>query len=407
MTAPGSPCNHRHAQDEPAAYPFPAEDGLILSEAYAAAQETDGLVRVQLPYGEPAWLVTRYADARLVLGDARFSRTLAAHNDVPRVTSANNTNGILAMDPPEHTRLRSLVTKAFTPRRVEALRPRIRELAVELVDDMVETGQPADLVERFALPLPTAVICDLLGVPVTDRPQIRELIDAWLSTSLLSSEEFEERREVLRDYMRGIIEAHRVAPSDDMTTGLIEAHDALPMLSESQLADLCVGILTSGHENTSSQIANFVYVLLDSREKWEQLLADPLLIPAAVEELTRLVPLVGAGSSFPRYAKEDVEVGGSLIRAGEPVVVALGAANRDPVQFDEPGVLEFARRKNRQHIGFGHGPHHCPGAGLSRLELQEALRALLTRLPGLVLAGDAVWKPQSVVRAPWALPVGW
>ena len=168
---------------EPLAYPFNEEEGLALNEAYAAAREGEGMIRVRLPYGEPAWLATRYADARLVLGDSRFSRAMAKEHDAPRHTPGNNANGILGMDPPDHTRLRTLVAKAFTMRRVEQLRPRVRELAAELIRDMVIAGEPADLVEDFALPLPVAVICELLGVPVSDRPKFRAWSDAALSTS--------------------------------------------------------------------------------------------------------------------------------------------------------------------------------------------------------------------------------
>jgi cytochrome P450 len=391
---------------EPLAYPFNEEEGLALNEAYAAAREGEGMIRVQLPYGESAWLATRYADARLVLGDNRFSRALAADHDAPRHTPGNNnTTGILSMDPPDHTRLRTLVAKAFTMRRVEELRPRVRELAGQLVRDMKAAGAPVDLVEEFALPIPVAVICELLGVPTADRPRFRRWSDAALSTSSLTAEEFMANREELREYMRGLIEAHRVTPADDLMTALIQARDERDRLSELELVDLCVGILVAGHETTASQIPNFVYVLLDEPQRWDQLRNDLDLLPAAVEELTRFVPL-GAGAGFPRYAKEDIEVGGVLVRAGEPVLVAVGAANRDALQFDSPETMNFTRESS-QHLGFGHGVHHCLGAPLARLELQEALRALLTELPGLELAGDVQWKTQMLVRGARAMPVGW
>jgi cytochrome P450 len=389
---------------EPLAYPFNEEEGLALNEAYAAARE-DGMVRVRLPYGEPAWLATRYADARVVLGDRRFSRAAAAEHDTPRLGPTEGAGGILSMDPPDHTRLRTLVAKAFTMRRVEELRPRVRELATGLIDDMVAAGQPADLVEDFALPLPVAVICALLGVPAADRSKFRAWSDAALSTSSLTAEEFYANREELREYMRGLIEAHRVSPAGDLMTALIEARDVRDRLTELELVDLCDGILIAGHETTASQIPNFVSILLDRPEDWRRLRDDRTLIPAAVEELTRFVPL-GSGSSFPRYATEDVEVGGVLVHAGEPVLVAIGAANRDALQFSSPESLVFDRDSN-QHLGFGHGVHHCLGAPLARLELQEALEALLAKLPTLKLAGDIVWKTQMLVRGPRSMPVGW
>ncbi len=390
---------------EPLSYPFNEEAGLDLNEAYAAAREAEGMVRVKMTYGEPAWLATRYADARLVLGDRRFSRAMEKEKDAPRRSPVQRDGGILQMDPPDHTRLRTLVAKAFTMRRVELLRPRVASLATGLIADMKAAGPPADLVDRYALPIPVAVICELLGVPVSDRPKFRVWSDAALSTSGLTPEEFERNREELRDYMRGLIAEHRAKPQDDLMTALIEARDTRDRLTELELVDLCVGILVAGHETTASQIPNFVYALLDQPGQWQRLVDDPDLIPAAVEELLRFVPL-GAGAGFARYATEDVEVGGVLVKAGEPVLVAVGAANRDRLQFDDADRLRFDRG-DTHHLGFGHGVHHCLGAPLARLELQEALRALATELPGLHLAGDIVWKTQMLVRGPRSMPIGW
>ncbi|KOG91017.1 cytochrome P450 [Streptomyces varsoviensis] len=390
---------------EPAAYPFNKATALTLSERYEDARAREGLLRVRLPYGEPAWLVTRYADARLVLGDRRFSRAEAGRHDEPRQAEAQTTTGILSMDPPDHTRLRKLSAKAFTVHQVEKLRPDIRALADSLIDDMIAAGPPADLVEDYALPIPVGVICRMLGVPTEDRPRFRVWSDNALSTSSLTAEEFHASREELRDYMRGLIEQHRAHPADDLMTSLIEARDVGDRLSELELVDLCVGILVAGHETTASQIPNFVCTLLDHPEQLALLREDPELIPAAVEELLRFVPL-GIGASQARYATEDVEVGGTLVRAGEPVVVAVGAANRDALRFTDAGKLDV-RREGNGHLGFGHGAHHCLGAPLARLELQEALRALVLRLPGLHIAGDLVWKTEMLVRGPRSMPVGW
>ncbi|MFE7621033.1 cytochrome P450 [Streptomyces sp. NPDC057496] len=389
----------------PLAYPFNTAEGLRLAEEYERVRDRPGLLRVQMPYGEPAWLVTRYADARLVLGDQRFSRALAASHDEPRQSEGQRDGGILGMDPPDHTRLRSLVAKAFTVRQVEKLRPQVRELTASLLDDMEAAGQPADLVDLFALPLPVAVICRMLGVPAEDRPLFRKWSDDALSTSSLTAEEFEASREELRAYMAGLIEQHRREPQDDLMTALIEARDGGDRLSELELVDLCVGILVAGHETTASQIPNFVLTLLDHPEQLARLRAEPGLVPNAVEELLRFVPL-GSGAGQPRYATEDIEVGGTLVRAGSPVLVAVGAANRDALRFTAPGVLDIAREGN-QHLGFGHGVHHCLGAPLARLELQEALSALVTRFPGLHVAADVTWKSEMLVRGPRVMPVGW
>lgn len=387
------------------AYPFNETGSLELHEAYREAQKKPGMPRVRLPHGEPAWLATRYADARLVLGDKRFSRAAAADHDEPRMRAGRTTGGILSMDPPEHTRLRTLVAKAFTVRRVEELRPRARTIAEGLVEDMKAAGPPADLVDMFALPLPVAVICELLGVPVADRPLFRGWSDDALSTSRLTAEEFMASREAMRDYMRGLVAAHRADPADDLMTALIEARDQADRLTELELVDLCVSILVAGHETTASQIPNFMVTLFDHPAALAKLRSDPSLIPGAVEELMRFVPL-GAGAGFPRYAVEDVQVGEVLVRAGEPVVVAIGAANRDALRFDDADELRVDRPPT-QHLGFGHGVHHCLGAALARMELQEALRALLLGLPGLHVAGDIRWKTEMLVRGPVTMPVGW
>lgn len=390
---------------EPHAYPFNTAEGLQLAEEYERVRERSGLLRVQMPYGEPAWLVTRYADARLVLGDQRFSRAAGAAHDEPRQSEGRRDSGILSMDPPGHTRLRSLVAKAFTVRQIEKLRPQVKELTASLLDGMEAAGSPADLVDGFALPLPVAVICRMLGVPEADRPRFRVWSDNALSTSSLTAAEFDASREELRAYMGELINRHREDPQDDLMTALIEARDGGERLTELELIDLCVAILVAGHETTASQIPNFVLTLLDHPDQMDQLRAHPELIPGAVEELLRFVPL-GSGAGQPRYATEDVEVGGTLVRAGSPVLVAIGAANRDALRFTAPGVLDVSREGN-QHLGFGHGVHHCLGAPLARLELQEALGALLTRFPGLKPAGDVAWKTELLVRGPRVMPIGW
>ncbi|MEU7635091.1 MULTISPECIES: cytochrome P450 [unclassified Streptomyces] len=389
----------------PLSYPFNIAESLDLSAEYERVRNRPGLLKVQLAYGEPAWLVTRYAEARFVLGDQRFSRAEGIRRDEPRQSEGSRNSGILSMDPPDHTRLRTLVAKAFTVRQVEKLRPQVKELTRELLDEMEAAGPPADLVDLYALPIPVAVICRLLGVPAEDRPQFRAWSDAALSTSSLTAEEFDANREELRAYMGKLIDQHRQDPQDDLMTALIDARDVNDRLTELELIDLCVGILVAGHETTATQIPNFVLALLDHPDQLAALREQPELIGGAVEELLRFVPL-GSGAGQPRYATEDIEVGGTLVRAGEPVLVAMGAANRDALRFDGPGKLDV-RRTGNQHLGFGHGVHHCLGAPLARLELQEALSALITRFPGLHVAGDVEWKTEMLVRGPRVLPVGW
>ncbi|MFD5398161.1 cytochrome P450 [Streptomyces sp. NPDC127097] len=393
------------ADTAPLSYPFNVPESLELSEEYEHARSRPGLLKVRMTYGEPAWLVTRYAEARFVLGDQRFSRAEGARHDEPRQSEGRQDSGILGMDPPDHTRLRTLVAKAFTVRQVEKLRPQVKQLASELLDELEAAGPPADLVDRYALPIPVAVICRMLGVPAEDRPRFRVWSDAALSTSSLTAAEFDANMEELRAYMRQLIEEHRRAPRDDLMTALIDARDVNDRLSEVELVDLCVGILVAGHETTATQIPNFVLALLDHPGQLALLRERPELIGGAVEELLRFVPL-GSGASQARYATEDVEVGGTLVRAGTPVLVAVGAANRDALRFDTPGKLDISRT-GLQHLGFGHGVHHCLGAPLARLELQEAIGALISRFPDLRLAGDVVWKSEMLVRGPRVMPVGW
>ncbi|WP_020638051.1 cytochrome P450 [Amycolatopsis balhimycina] len=386
-------------------YPFNHGAGLALDDAYAEARERPGLTRVRMPFGEPAWLVTRYADARQVLGDRRFSTQLATEHDWARVIPMRAEMGILGLDAPDHPRLRRLVAKAFTAARIEGLRPWVRDLAHRLITDMTAEGDTADLAEQFALPFSVQVICELLGVPPEDRPKFRGWTDWVFSTVPISPEEFMANHAAFRGYMAALVDARREAPRDDLLSALIRAQDDEDTISSDELVDLANSLLLAGHETTASQVTNFVDVLLHDARGWSRLLADPDLVPSAVEELTRFVPLM-SGSVFPRYAAEDVEVGGTLVRAGEGVLVSLGSADRDPGRFAEPDRLDLAR-ENNVHLGYSHGAHHCFGAALARVELQEALRALLERLPGLEVAGEVTWKPQVSVRGVSQYTVGW
>ncbi|SDQ75832.1 cytochrome P450 [Actinopolyspora saharensis] len=392
----------------PRTYPFSAPDRLRLDPFYAELRKQEPVSRVRLPYGETAWLATRYSDVRTVFADPRFSRAEAAERDEPRARPTQQRTGILTMDPPEHTRLRKLVAKAFTARRVEQLRPRAQRIADDLVGRMRRKGAPLDLVEEFALPLPITVICELLGVPYEDRDDFRVWSDAFLSTSKLSEQQIEDYVAQMRAYMAGLVEQRRARPEDDLLSGLIQARDEQDKLSETELLDLAVGLLVAGHETTATQIPNFVYVLLTHPAELEWLRNHPERVPEAVEELMRFVPL-GVNAAFPRYALEDVELGGVLVRAGEPVLASLASANRDEEVFERPEELNLARESNA-HIGFGHGPHHCLGAQLARMELQVALGTLLGELPDLrlgVAEQDVSWKSGMLVRGPQRLPVAW
>jgi cytochrome P450 len=389
-------------------FPFSEPERLEPDPLFATLREEQPLSRVQLPYGEPAWLATRYEDVKVVLGDPRFSRAAATGRDEPRLRPYLSQDGsILHLDPPDHSRLRRLVMKAFTVRRIQELRPRTQQIADDLVDGMLATGAPADLVADFGLPLPITVICELLGVPFEDRTDFRYWSDAFLSTTKFSVEEVYACVGKLREYMAGLIAQRRAAPTDDLIGGLVLARDNEDRLSEEELLSLTQGLLVAGHETTASQIPNFVYTLLTHPEQLAMLRADLSLVPKAVEELMRYVPL-GAGAGIPRYALEDVELGGVTVRAGEPVLPNMASANRDDAVYRDPDVLNLLREE-ASHVGFGYGAHHCLGAPLARMELQVTLDTLLRRLPGLRLAdgADVEWKAGLSTRGPAVLPVTW
>ncbi|WP_019928542.1 cytochrome P450 [Nocardia sp. BMG111209] len=393
---------------QPRIYPF--ESGkLDLTPLYAELRRMQPLCRVQLPYGEPGWLATRYEDVKIVLGDPRFSLAAAIGRDAPRSRPFQADPGsISSFDPPEHSRLRRLVAQAFTARRIELLRPRVEQIAGELVDAILAEGAPTELVANFALPLPIAVICELLGVPFADRADFRHWSEAFLSTSKYTIEEMLDCRERLWAYLANLVAERRITPQDDLLTALVSARDRDDRLSENELFLLTEAILVAGHETTASQLANFVYVLLNNPQHLAALRADPDLMPHAVEELTRFVPLSG-GAMLARYALEDVALGGVTVRAGEPVVVDISSANRDESVYTDAAKLDL-RRREAPHLGFGHGPHHCLGAPLARMELRVALRSLIERLPGLRFAGngdDVVWKSGVSTRGPEQLTIGW
>lgn len=389
----------------PLAYPFNGFTDLGLADAYAQAQARPGLTRIRLPFGEPAWLATRYDEVRLVLSDKRFSRSEATRREqVPRAF-ARVAGGIVMMDAPELTRIRKLATQAFTHRRVEQLRPHVRELSHRLIDQMIETGGPADLVADYALPIPISVICELLGVPMQDQDRFRIWNDSLLSTDASAAEQTQRHLGELAQYILQLIASRRAQPRDDLMSALLEAHDQGDRLSEPEMVSLCIAILVAGYEGTSSQIPNFVHTLLAQPQAWQRLQREPERLDAAIEELLRFVPLASA-AMFVHYATEDVMVGETLVLQGQPVFASIGAANRDPERYPLPDELDFDRDA-RAHFAFGCGMHACIGASLARVELQESMRALLERLPELRQAGPVSWKTQSFFRGLLTMPVQW
>jgi len=389
----------------PLAYPFNRFTDLKLAEPYRHAQQAPGLLRIQMPIGAPAWLATRYDDVRLVLGDRRFSRSEAFRRDDSPRAFPRIAGGIVMMDPPQLTRIRSRAAQAFTRRRVEALRPHARDYAHQLIDRMLAAGPPADLVNDYALPLPLALICELLGVPVQDRDRFKVWNDSLLSTRPEDADQTQRHLGELAAYIKDLVAERRREPRDDFMTALTQADEKGESLNEEQLLLLCIAILVAGYEGSASQIPNFIQVLLDNPAQWQQLKADPEQIPQAVEELLRYIPLASA-AMFVHYALEDIQVGETLVRQGDAVFASIGAANHDPARFESPQALDLQRDASG-HFGFGHGLHHCIGSALARVELQEALHALVVRLPSLQRCGDVQWKTATFFRGAHCLPVTW
>jgi cytochrome P450 len=394
----------------PRSFPFSRRDRPVLDPTFAELRRDEPMSRVRMPYGDPAWLATRYEDIRLVMSDPRFSRRRAAGPAMPRMMPEPPPDdvSILGQDPPDHTRLRKLVAKAFTSRRVEALRPRIQQLVDELLTAMAKEGPPADLVQALALPLPVSVICEVLGVPYTDRDRFRDWSDSMLSLVAGGQEKANAARDAMYGYLAGLVDRYRREPSDSILGALVLASDDEDRLSERELVMLAMTLLVAGHETTANEIGNFLWVLFSHPDQYRRLRRDPGLVPTAVEELLRFIAL-GAEGMFPRIATEDVPVGGVVVRAGEAVLVPLASANKDERAFDRPEELDLGRQVN-PHMTFGHGVHHCLGAQLARAELQEALGGLLERFPDLAPAvplEEIEWRHQTIVRGPRSLPVTW
>lgn len=390
------------------ALPYPFEpDGLELHPVYAELREQPP-ARIRMPYGDGAWLATRYEDVRAVLADPRFSLAAAMGRDQPRTRPVARTGaGLFSTEPPEHTRLRSLVAREFGARRVERLRTRAVELADELLDGMIAAGRPADLVEDFAIPMPTTIICEVLGLPAKDHRMLWHWAETVLS-AISPGEVLAAEGRAFTDYMAGVLELRGREPGDDLLTVLVRACREQGLISEEELLSIACDLLIAGFVSTTNQIGNFFHQLLFNPEELVRLRERPELIPKAVEELMRYVPLL-TGFSLPRYATADVELGGVTVRAGEAVMIATAAANRDPAVFREPERLALDRPVN-PHIGFGHGVHYCVGAHLARLELQVAIERVLARLPGLrpaVPEGELRWKEDAMVNGLQALPVAW
>src|SRR5215469_4489791 len=380
-----------------------------LEPEFSGFIEDRPVVLAELPDGSTAWLVSGYEQARQVAADPRFSRALA-------VSSARAQQGFDALagasingiDPPEHTRLRKLVASAFTARRVDALRPRVAGIVDELIDALLDQPQPADLVTAFSLPLPVQVICEMLGVPTEDMEQFHAWSDTVMGDWERNSDEVMTALADMFGYFGELIEMKRAQPADDLMTALIAARDQADRLSEDELMVMGCALLLGGHETTSNLINLSLLALLDHPDELAKLRADPDLVPGAVEEFLRYVRL---SSLVPaRVTSEEVRIGDVTIPAGETVIPLFGTANRDPSVFTDPDRFDVTRAAASSHLAFGYGVHHCVGAQLARMEMREAFRGLLGRVPGLRLAVPAEqlrFKQGMAIHSLCELPVKW
>jgi cytochrome P450 len=393
----------------PEPYPFGPAERLDLHPRYEMLRERHPVLKVRMPYGGTAWLVTRHREARIVLADPRFSKATAPDRKPPRsatVTPLSEGTSILGMDPPEHTRLRRIVTKAFTARRITDLRPRTRAIADGLLDRMIAAGQTGDLADAYVWPLPIRVICELLGVPPSDQALFRTWTEQLLT--LDDATVIERARANLQDYLAEQIARRRSDTTDDLLGTLVAARDERDQLSEQELITFGVALLVAGHETTSNQLGNCLFTLLSERPLWLSLVEDRGLVASAVEELLRFLPLVTSAGGA-RYAREDIELGEVIIPAGDAVIVQADAANRDASVFSRADEIDF-RRAHNPHLSFGYGPHHCLGAQLARMEMQVATSVILERLPQLRLAvpADEIrWRSNHIFRGVGSLPVRW
>ncbi|UUV32067.1 cytochrome P450 [Amycolatopsis roodepoortensis] len=382
-------------------------DAQFLSDpdaAYAALRAEKPVHRAVTPDGSPVWLVTRYDDVRAALADPRLSlnkRNAGGGYQGFALPSALDAN-LLNMDAPNHTRLRSILGRGFTRARVEGLRPRIRESAVELLAALPDTGE-VDLIEAFAAPLPITVICELLGISAEERPDFRSWTDQMLAPA--RPEDLGIAMESLWQYLVRLAAVKRATPGDDLISALIEERDVDDRMSEEELISALFLILGAGYENVVHQIGNGLAAVLTRPQILARLREDHTLLSSTVEELVRFTS--PAQLAIRRFPTVDVAIGGVTIPAGDTVMLSLASADRDPDRFPDPEVLDPNRAGN-SHLGFGHGPHYCIGAPLARIEIEVGLVALLDRYPELALAlpyDQLRWRPSFRNRGLLALPV--
>jgi cytochrome P450 len=387
--------------------PFVETSGIARHQGFADLASKGPLHHLTLFTGVPVWLVTGHAETRELLAHPDVVRSLSdgPHRvDVTGDLVGAMENHMLSVNPPDHTRLRKLVSAAFTRRRIDLLEPRIREIATELLDEMAAAGGEVDLVGAYSYPLPITVISELIGIPAIRRDDFRRWSSITVNAAVHPAGVYIDAATAMLAFIRELIEDKRANPSGDLLSDLIAVRDGGDRLSQDELTSMVYLLLAAGHETTVSLITNGVHALLQHPDQLALLKADPDRLPAAVEELLRYDgPLQAA---IPYAAKARIEIGDAIIEPGEVIVFALLAANRDPEKFAHADRLDITR--DASHVAFGHGIHHCLGAPLARLEGRIALGLLFERFPDLQLAApteDPVRNPALVMNAITRLPV--
>jgi cytochrome P450 len=391
--------------------PLPRPNVLDLAPLYEVLRREAPIAPVTTPAGDPAWLVTRYEEVRLLLGDKRFGRSHPAPEQASRLTSAavlDGPTGEYETEEADHARMRRLLTPAFSAKRMRMLSEHMGQLVEGYLDQLVTSHDAdgvVDLHSGLAYPLPVAMICRLLGVPESDHELFSRLSERMANVTI--GEEAHQAREEFFRYMVGLVETKRPQLGEDVISDLIRAQSEDPSFDYEQMVRLCVGLLFAGHETTVNRIGLGVLFLLTDRSRWESLVADPDgRVDAVIEEIMRL----GAPGDLGllRYAHEDATIAGVTIHRGDALVLSINAANRDTSVYSDAEAFD-PDRPERTHLGFGHGAHFCIGASLARTELRVVFRALAQRLPDLRLAKEL---DQLEVRATLTggvaeLPVTW
>ncbi|GLZ45888.1 cytochrome P450 [Actinomycetospora sp. NBRC 106375] len=383
-------------------------DGFTLLPEVEALRASGETARVATPFGHEATMFSRYADVRELHGDPSRFR-LDGVGAPPALIAAGRDNAefrrrqagnLLGQDPPDHTRLRRMLTGEFTVKRMKRLVPRVEEIVTEHLDAMEQAGR-AELVTDFALPVPSMVICELLGVPYDDRDDFTER-SALSLDSTISAPERMRLADESRAYMTSLVDRHRADPGEDLLGMLIREHS--DDVTDDELIGIGNLLLVAGHETTSNMLSLGTLALLEHPDQLARVRDDPSAVDGAVEELLRWLTVVHGG--FPRAVVEDTTIGGHPVAAGELVISSLAAANRDPEAVDDGDRLDISRAP-APHLAFGHGIHHCLGAPLARIEMRVAFPALLNRFPDLHLAGEPEFRHRTLIYGLHRLPLAW